>query len=159
VELASSAGVIVATDQTVQVPLTWTPGTEGPTQLYAKVILTGEQNELNDSSPLLPITVMPAGMLVVTIGTGTELGRIPVDMFYKNSLFETLYYPTEIGAFGNITAIAFFNNFVTDLPAKRPRSGWVRLNKPICRLPGFLPVSLLWFSMARLTIPAAKTQF
>jgi len=69
VELASAAGVSVATDATVQIPIEWTPTTEGPVQIYAKVVLAGDQNDLNDASPMISITVMPAGLLVSTIGT------------------------------------------------------------------------------------------
>lgn len=142
VELASSAGVSIATDQTVQVPLTWTPTTEGPAQIYAKVILNGDQNNLNDDTPMLPITVMPAGLMVVTIGTGTDLGRIPLDMFYQNSLFETMYYPTEIGAFGTITALAFFNNFSTNLPNK-PTKIWLGSTQQTDLSAGWIPSTQL----------------
>jgi hypothetical protein len=142
VELATATGVSVATDQTVQVPIIWTPTTEGPTQIYAKVILTGDQNNLNDNTPMLSITVMPAGLLVASIGTGTELGRIPIDMFYRNSLFETMYYPTEIGAFGNITALAFYNNFATNLPNK-PTKIWLGTTQQADLSAGWIPSTQL----------------
>ena len=48
----------------------------------------------------------------VTIGAGNETGRIPVDMYYKNSLFECLYYQNELLIVnGSITGVAFYNNF------------------------------------------------
>jgi len=33
----------------------------------------------------------------VTIGIGDQLARKPVDFAFNNNLFETLYYPHEIG--------------------------------------------------------------
>jgi hypothetical protein len=124
VELASANGTTVNAGQTVQIPLVWTPTAQGVVQLHAKVILTGDQNPINDASPAIPVTVMPEGMYVATIGTGTELSRMPVDMFYQNSLFETMFFPQEIGAFGTITAISFYNSFQTDLPNK-PTKIWL----------------------------------
>lgn len=114
-ELASAAGISVAPDATVSVPLNWTPTVEGPTTLYAKVILAGDQNATNDQSPNLAITVMPQGLITVTVGDGSQTIRMPLDFFYKNSLNETLYFPTELGMYGNITAIALYNNFPTSL--------------------------------------------
>ena len=123
-ELASGPGLTVNAGQTVQVPVTWTPVAEGPLTIYAKTVLTGDENSLNDQSPNLVITVMPAGLMVMTIGDGSQNARLPIDMFWRNSLFETLYYPQEMGAFGNINAVTFYNNFSTNLPDK-PTKIWL----------------------------------
>ncbi|MDD2332714.1 MAG: hypothetical protein PHI68_08715, partial [Candidatus Cloacimonetes bacterium] len=124
VELAVANGGPVDPGETVEVPLQWTPATEGPTSLYAKVFLTGDQNTTNDQSPSLGITVMPAGMMVVTVGDGSVNARMPLDMFYRNSIYETLYYPAELSAFGTISAITLYNNFSTNLPQK-PTKIWM----------------------------------
>ncbi len=120
-ELASSPGVSVAPSETAQVALTWTPTVEGPASLYAKVILTGDINPVNDQSPNLNIAVMPAGVMMVTVGDGNLAEGIPLEFFYRHSLFQCLYYPTEIGMYGNVTALTFYNNFftnLTDMPVK-----------------------------------------
>jgi len=142
VELASAPGVTAAPGATVQIPLVWTPSTEGPVQIHARVYLTGDQNPLNDAGPGYQITVMPAGMMVVTIGAGDELGRIPVDMFYRNSLYETLYYPNEIGIFGNITAISIYNDFSTNLPNK-PTRIWLGSTQAASLSAGWIPSTQL----------------
>lgn len=116
VELATAAGVTCAPGTSVQVPLTWTPTVEGPVVLYGKVFLTGDVNPANDQSPNLNVTVMPAGVAVVTVGDGNQQEGVPLEFYYKNSLHEALYYPTEMNMYGNITALTFYNNFVTDLP-------------------------------------------
>ncbi|MDD4310100.1 MAG: carboxypeptidase regulatory-like domain-containing protein, partial [Candidatus Cloacimonetes bacterium] len=142
VELASAAGVSIGMNQTVQVPLQWTPTTPGAMQIYAKVMLTGDQNNLNDASSPLSLTVMPAGIIVSTIGTGTELGRIPMDMYYKNSLFQTIFYPQEIGAYGNITSIAFYSNFFSNLP-NMPTKIWLGTTNLMDLTSGWIPATAM----------------
>jgi hypothetical protein len=116
--LASATGVALAAGATHVFPLSWTPTVEGPVQLRGKVVLPGDQNPQNDISQPFSVTVMPEGLAVITIGDGSMMDRLPVDMYFRNSLFETIYYPQEINMFGTISALTFYNNFVTDLPNK-----------------------------------------
>ena len=122
VELASVNGITIAPGTTQSFDLPWTPSAAGPASLYAKVILTGDENSTNDQSAPLAITIMPAGVQVVTIGSGNELGRIPMDLFYYNSLFETMYYPDELGfSSGTISAVQLYTDIsstITNTPAK-----------------------------------------
>ncbi|MDZ4121373.1 MAG: choice-of-anchor J domain-containing protein, partial [Candidatus Cloacimonadaceae bacterium] len=115
-ELASSPGTTITAGATVQVPLVWTPTTEGNHTIYAKVILTGDQNPTNDQSPNLNILVMGAGTLVVSIGADTTVNTTsgtptPYGTFYKNFRQQYLYTAAEIfaagGAPGLISALAF----------------------------------------------------
>ncbi|HPI26678.1 MAG TPA: choice-of-anchor D domain-containing protein, partial [Candidatus Cloacimonadota bacterium] len=115
VELATAPGLSVAPDEIIEVPIDWTPTVEGPLAMYAKVILAGDQNALNDQCAPINLTVFPENIMATTIGSGDQLNRIPMDFFYRNSLFETLYYPDEMMAFGNITSVSIYNNFVTNL--------------------------------------------
>lgn len=123
-EVASVAGPTIASGASAAAVLPWAPTTQGPDYIYAKVVLTGDQNSLNDQSPNLNVAVQPAGVMVVTVGDGTESGRIPVDMYYQNSLFETVYQSSELNFIGMITGIAFYNNFETNLPAM-PTNIWM----------------------------------
>ncbi len=71
---------------------------------------------------LLPILLLVAGALFaseVTVGTGSQQARVPMDMYYKNSLFECIYLSSElnIGA-STITAISLYNNFSTNVGIK-----------------------------------------
>ena len=52
---------------------------------------------------LLLVMIFILGLMVpmlyaseVTIGAGDQTGRILVDMYYQNSLFECLYYQDEL---------------------------------------------------------------
>jgi hypothetical protein len=51
------------------------------------------------------------GAVSVTVGDGSEQNRKPFDFFYRFSLFETLYYPSELNTAGYIQALTFYNNF------------------------------------------------
>ncbi|MDD2332639.1 MAG: choice-of-anchor D domain-containing protein, partial [Candidatus Cloacimonetes bacterium] len=142
VELSSVAGTTVAPATTAEVQIPWTPLVQGPTSIYGKVVLTGDQNSLNDASPMLGVTVMPEGMMVITVGSGNEQSRVPVDMYWMNSLFETLYYPTELGVLGTITALSFYNNFSTNLPNK-PTKIWLGSTQLEDLSGGWIPSSQL----------------
>jgi hypothetical protein len=115
-ELATAAGVTCAPGAEVQIPLVWTPTVQGPMSIYGKVFLTGDQNPSNDQGPNLNITVQSAGTVVVTVGEGNLAEGVPLEFYYRNSLFQCLYYPAELNVLGQITALAFYNNFVTNLP-------------------------------------------
>ncbi|MFO7660692.1 MAG: carboxypeptidase regulatory-like domain-containing protein, partial [Candidatus Cloacimonadaceae bacterium] len=124
IELASVAGPAINPGLSAQAVLSWAPTEQGQTFIYAKVILTGDQNPLNDQTTNLNISVQPAGTMVVTIGAGDELDRIPVDMTYQNSLFETVYLASELNFIGMITGLSFYNSYVTDLP-NMPTNVWI----------------------------------
>ncbi|MDZ4122060.1 MAG: choice-of-anchor D domain-containing protein, partial [Candidatus Cloacimonadaceae bacterium] len=76
------------------------------------------------------------------IGAGNQLALVPVDMYYQNSLFETLYYPHEIGHYGTIKGISFYNNFITDLPGK-PTRIWMGQTEQADLNPGWIDASQL----------------
>ncbi|MDI9572254.1 MAG: choice-of-anchor D domain-containing protein, partial [Candidatus Cloacimonadota bacterium] len=142
-ELATAAGITCAPGATVDVPINWTPTTEGAMTIYGKVFLVGDQNSLNDQTPNLNILVNPSGVFMITIGTGGQFARMPVDMFYKNSIYEGLYYPAEMSNFvGQITGIQFYNNFVTDLP-NMPTKVWIGTTTLTSLSDAWIPVSEL----------------
>jgi len=113
--LANAAGQNIAPGATVNTVLSYTPTTQGTQVILGKVVLAGDINPGNNTSPPLNILVQSADILSVTIGTGNLTEGIPWEFYYKTSLFQTLYYPDEFGVFGQITGISFYNNFVTNL--------------------------------------------
>jgi len=46
----------------------------------------------------------------IIVGAGNELQRIPIDVYWKYSLYETIYYADEIGDSGTIYGISFYMN-------------------------------------------------
>ncbi|MEN6444774.1 MAG: carboxypeptidase regulatory-like domain-containing protein [Candidatus Cloacimonas sp.] len=141
IELASATGITCAPGATVEVPVTWTPTTDGAMTIYGKVVLAGDQNNLNDQTPNLNILVNPSGVFMITIGAGDQTARMPVDMFYKNSIYEGLYYPAEMGNFmGQITGIQFYNNFITNLP-NMPTKVWIGTTTLTSLSDAWIPIS------------------
>ncbi len=141
VELATAAGTTVAAGETVAIPLIWTPAAEGALTIYAKVILAGDVNNTNDQTANLAITVMPSGIISVTIGDGSANARMPIDMFYKNSLYQTIYYPEEIGLIGNILSVSLYNNFLTTTLVDKPTKIWMGITQQADLSAGWVPAS------------------
>ncbi|HNX38846.1 MAG TPA: carboxypeptidase regulatory-like domain-containing protein, partial [Candidatus Cloacimonadota bacterium] len=114
--LASVPGTTLAAGATGSVIVPWTPTAEGPITIFGKVVLAGDINPANDATSPITVAVQPAGAIVVTVGEGNEVEGIPFDFYYKNSIHEALYYPADFtGVMGSITALTFYNNFVSDL--------------------------------------------
>ena len=99
IELATVPGVQVAPGVTAGVSFTWTPDTDGGAIIYAKVVLAGDQNNLNDRSPNHYILIQSPSIVTHTLGDGSQTARTPVDFYYKNSVQQFLVYPAEIGNF------------------------------------------------------------
>ena len=78
----------------------------------------------------------------VTIGAGNLVGRVPVDMSYRTSLFETIYLATEMNAAGTITDIMFYNNFESNLTDK-PTHIWLGETLAENLTGGWIPASQL----------------
>ncbi|MDY0326176.1 MAG: choice-of-anchor D domain-containing protein, partial [Candidatus Cloacimonadaceae bacterium] len=119
--LVSAAGQNIAPGETVSATLTYTPTTQGVQTIMGKVVLTGDINPNNNTTQPLQLLVQPEDIVSVTIGEGNLNERVPFEYWYKNSLFQTLYYPDEFGMFGQITGISLYNNFslaVMDTPIK-----------------------------------------
>ena len=112
IEIGSQPGTAIQPNQALDFTFAWTPAAIGPETLYGRVILPGDENTANDMSEILNIVVQPAGISTVTIGAGNEVARMPMDFYWKNSLYECLYYPGELN-FTNSTiyALSFYNDF------------------------------------------------
>ena len=116
-ELASVDGPTIEHQQTLTVNVPWTPTTAGDMTIYGKVVLTGDEFESNNQTPSMNIVVQPEGVNAVTIGAGDQLARMPMDFYYRTSLYQCLYYPDELGfVSGTINSMAIYNNFSTDNP-------------------------------------------
>lgn len=114
--LTTATGPTIQGFQNVVVPVNYVFTDTGPYTLRADVDALVENIPENDVTPLLDINVQPASTYLSTVGTGEQLAPMPVNAFYHNSLFECLFYPTEINMRGQITGLTFYNRFV-DLSA------------------------------------------
>lgn len=118
-QLSSVNGVEIAPGEVQNVQLSWTPQAAGATSIYATVEMAGDEIAHNNQSLPLAIEVQPANTLSITVGEGDQNARIPIDFYKKNGMYQSLYFPAEIGAFGSIRAFTLYNNFVSNLTNKQ----------------------------------------
>ena len=126
VELGATAGTsMIVPGATLDVAVSWTPTIQGPLSIYAKVFLAGDINPGNDSSSPMFIGVQPLAAIPVTIGDGSRVDRIPLDLYTGTSIYQSIYYAAEIGMLGNIHAITLYNDFVTTNVGSKPVKIWM----------------------------------
>ena len=141
--LASVNGPAINSQQIVEVEIPWTPTTSGNYAIYGKVELTGDEIATNNQTHPLNLMVNPAGVQSFTVGDGSQNARLPVDMYWNNSLFQTLYYPAEMGGFvGQITGLKFYNNFNSNV-LSMPISVWLGTTTQTSLADGYIPSSQL----------------
>jgi hypothetical protein len=122
--LTSLNGTPIAEGETIPFTLNWEPTTAGLITVYGEVVLAGDEYPVNNITTSIILDVQTEGTVAVTVGTGGSTGRMPMDMYYMNSLFETVYLSSEINYIGLLTGIDFYNNFTTDIYNK-PTNIWV----------------------------------
>ncbi|MCB5234303.1 MAG: carboxypeptidase regulatory-like domain-containing protein, partial [Candidatus Cloacimonetes bacterium] len=129
--------VTLRTDQTLNLPITFTPAILG--DVTATFTITDDQNNRylitgrtssvtgrassapQDSRDVHEFIVSGSGVHSIHIGDGSQNARMPLDFYYKNSMFQTIFTATELNDFtGMVTGIKLYNNFSSNL-----------LNKPI----------------------------
>lgn len=99
----------------------WVPNAPGPTNLYGMVLLTGDAVPENDITPALAVAVQAQGYIAVTVGNGGSTDRMPVDMYYRSSIFETIYLASDLNFTGEIARLQFYNSFTEDIPGRHTR--------------------------------------
>ncbi len=125
-ELASVAGPAIQPGEILQVPVSYTFTVTGPTTIFGKVVLAGDANPANDATAPITVNVQAANVVPVTIGAGDQVARMPIDFYWKNSLYECIYLASEINLGGLLTGVAFYNNFTsTELAAGKPTKIWI----------------------------------
>lgn len=117
--IASQPGTPLQPNQSADFNLVWTPLNPGPDQIRGRVVLAGDEDSVNDPTQLLALEVNPAGVHSITAGTGAYTGKVPIDFYWRTSIYETLYYPEDLPNFnGDITALRFPLDFVSTILQK-----------------------------------------
>lgn len=114
--VGSVDGTTIQPGENLDYTFQWTPTAAGAEILTGRVVLTDDDNIANDATPGLNVTIQMPGTFDVTIGDGSQAKRVPMDFYWKNSLFECIYYASELNFTGTINALEFYNNFSSDLP-------------------------------------------
>ena len=108
--------------------ITWTPQLTGTYNVYGKVVYGADQNTQNDNGSQKMVAVLAADSFVSQIGditSSSTANMYPFNLFYRNSLSETIYLAHELQmSSGTINAILYQNNFVQDL--EKPIKVWMK---------------------------------
>jgi hypothetical protein len=143
IELGTTAGTLLNPNETAAYEFSWTPTVAGNTYLYGIVQLNGDQNTLNDQTQNCPILVTTNSNSTLSwIGEG-NLSSIyaPATFWYRTSLFESIYYSTEMNFIGMLTGVQFINNFQNAL--NKPIKIWLGTTTQNSLDSGFISASQL----------------
>lgn len=112
IEIGTVTGTNLGYNQEYEFRIPGTITSPGLHQVYAKVILTGDQQTENDACESVEVSVKPQGSGYIIVGKGNEMNfRLPVSYVSYNSLSESIYYPEEIGMEGMINGTGFIYSF------------------------------------------------
>jgi hypothetical protein len=67
VELDSMSGTLIEPQQTLNFTLNWSPAAAGPTFIYGKVVLDGDENPANNQTPILNLNVQAPGTIFAVV--------------------------------------------------------------------------------------------
>ena len=113
-EIASVAGPHLESTHEVDVVIPWVPSSEGIYSIRASVVLAGDENIQNNQTPPIVLDINPNNVFFVTVGDGSENARVPLDFYYKNSLYQAIYYSSELANLsGQITGLKLYTNMNT----------------------------------------------
>ena len=141
--LASLDGPPIESMQSLEVEIPWTPSTAGNYNIYGKVEMLDDEYDINNRTANLNLWVNPAGVHAVTIGDGNQYAILPIDISKVNSLFQTLYYPDEIGGtIGFINGLKLYSRF-GDNPQNIPISIWLGTTTAADLSGGWIPATQL----------------
>jgi hypothetical protein len=118
IELTAIAGQTINPGATLQTDIPWIPDFWGNSYIYAKVVLPGDQNPTNDQTQNKEVYISDAG-IIITVGDGSQLSNLPLNLHTRNTLCETIYYMSEINFGGILTELWLHSNFadsVSDIP-------------------------------------------
>lgn len=121
--------------------INWTPATAGDYVIVGEVELTGDEYAGNNESATMNTSIYAAGTFIPQIGniaSETSSHYTAIDVYYKNSLSETIYLAQEMQATsGTINAIIYQNNFTQNVT--KPIKIWMKHTTEANLSTAFLP--------------------
>lgn len=108
-ELASATGTTLASGANTEIPISWTPDcVEGYSTLYAKVILTGDENLFNNTSQVLYVVFIPDGGVINPQLFGTIKGTVINSQNQPVNGASILINPSNISVITNAAGLYSF---------------------------------------------------
>jgi hypothetical protein len=122
-------GANLASDSTAVYQLNWNPSSAGTYSIYAKVILAGDAQPLNDTSANITVVVLPEDTYFPVAGdpqTTTTAGYYPVYYYFKNSISETIYSAQEMQMTGGTIVGIYYYSTSTVVQQDKPIKIWMK---------------------------------
>jgi hypothetical protein len=111
----------LASEESITFTATFSPNFPGE----VSATITIYDNQRNEARAIHSINLTGNGVNELSIGDGDQNAKMPLDFWYKASMFETIYTADELNNFvGMITGLRLYNSFVTDLP-NMPTKIWL----------------------------------
>lgn len=118
--LARQKGIKAGFTDTLSYQFPLTPSSEGPVELYAKVLYAGQGRVYADSTPVFPIIVQPEDIVSFRLARGDEQMTLPINFLWNNSLTQSIYPASGLAAAsGTLTGLQYHGNFEKSLVEKR----------------------------------------
>jgi len=90
--------------------------TPGETYVYGSVVFEDDEDISNNQTDNFDLFIQPEGITAIMVGDGTDLSyQIPANLFWRNSISESWFYPDEIGVSGAINQISYYPSLVNDM--------------------------------------------
>lgn len=131
IEIASQNGTNIDANQVTPYIFNWTPTEAGQATLHAKVFATIDTNPSNDQSSNLIVNVQPAGTVINYLGnpaSTTSANNSPVNLYYKNSISQSIYTSDQFTAGGLITSLKYYGTLsaaTNGIPGPKPIKVWM----------------------------------
>ncbi len=125
---ASQNGTSLNPGESVTYTFNWTPSSVQAYTLYGKVSLPNDINCDNDFTNQLSVIVHPQQNVVLTVGDPNVYAYsniLPMNLNYRNSVSQMIYYTNEINMAGYINSIVFYSDLVGDAPENTPIKIWM----------------------------------
>jgi hypothetical protein len=126
--LATSAGVDIDPSAIDTIAVSFTPAAVDTIAVLGVVDYAGDADVADNETGAIELVIQSSGTYVAQVGEDETFPSniIPFDFYYKNSAAQTIYTPDQLGIGGGvIEAIAYENNFATDLSAGKPVKIWI----------------------------------
>ncbi|MCL2072992.1 MAG: choice-of-anchor J domain-containing protein [Marinilabiliaceae bacterium] len=124
IPIATLPGVDIDFNEIKEFVFEWIPTVAdvGPVSLFGFVDFPNDINPVNNQTSNLNVTVKPVGDFEIAIGTGNVGYKVPVDLWYRKSLSQTIYYPEELIIGAEISKIKYHANIATSgIPDKHQK--------------------------------------
>ena len=114
IQLGTLPGVEIEYKETKSFVFNWIPTVSGDVQIYGEIVFADDQNLDNNKTNNKGIFVFEEGMSEAIVGNGTATLLAPYNIYYRMSLSQTLYLPSELETYGgDIYAIKYTSNIIS----------------------------------------------